>query len=394
MVLALFVAALCAATTWGLAYHFLSPNPGFPPIGHLPVHMGLGMPGIGMGMGFKGGFPKYGGFGGYGRGGFGQGGFGQGGNVRQPGYGNQEVLTCIAKDFQDLNSQVRLTLTTNRRVGGGGGGFGGSFGGGFGGPFGDFDDDDFFDDDDDEMSENFGSFEFRIDGTFVPSIALNKAGTYYVVITRFGRTADGCSADALGPVFHKNPRMGGMGLPGGMGGMGFPGGMGGMGFPGGFGGGMGFPGGFGGGMGMGSAYPGPYNSYGQNFYGGGNSIQGPLGQLQNPAIVGASATIYSTHINGVSKNDLLGRGIALCRSVSNGRCQGQIPYCCTIQRDSLSAMEVFVGDSESASDFDFPLSGGGNLVGVGPALGTGAAIGGALGGTTGIAATTNTGGLF
>ena len=256
-----------------------------------------------------------------------------------------------------------------------------------------WDDDD--DDDDDSIQANFGNYEFRIDGTFVPSIALNKAGTYYVVVTRYGRTADGCSADALGPVFNKMQNTGGMGgYPGGMGG--YPGGMGGFGFPGGMGMGMGmgYPGGFGGG----SAYPGPYNSYGQSFYGGnqgGGNFQGPLGQLQNPAIVGASATIYSTHINGVSKNDLLGRGIALCRSVSNGRCQGQIPYCCTIQRDSLSAMEVFVGDSESASDFDFPLGGGGNLVGVGPALGTGAAIGGALGGAPGgIAATTNTGGLF
>ncbi|RUS79494.1 hypothetical protein EGW08_012726 [Elysia chlorotica] len=315
-----------------------------------------------------------------------------------PGYVNPEVLTCIAKDYQDLNSQVRLTLTTNRRVGRGIGGMGG-MGGGFGNPF--FGDDDDFDmwdddDDDDDIEANFANYEFRIDGTFVPSIALNKAGTYYVVVTRYGRTADGCSADALGPVFNKMQSTGGMGgYPGGMGmggGYGFPGGMGmgmggGYGFPGGMG--MGY-GGFGGGPGYGP------NNYGQSFYGGnqGGNIQGPLGQLQNPAIVGASATIYSTHINGVSKNDLLGRGIALCRSVSNGRCQGQIPYCCTIQRDSLSAMEVFVGDSDSASDFDFPLGGGGNLVGVGPALG-GGALGGALGGATGsIGGTTNTGGLF
>ena len=69
--------------------------PGFPPIGHLPVHMGMGLPGIHLG-GMKGGYMK--GFPGkYGPGhgpGYGPGpGYGQGGNVRQPGYRGQEVWT-------------------------------------------------------------------------------------------------------------------------------------------------------------------------------------------------------------------------------------------------------------------------------------------------------------
>ena len=67
---------------------------------------------------------------------------------------------------------------------------------------------------------------------------------------------------------------------------------------------------------------------------------GIVGQLRNPAIVGTSATVYSDHIEGVSTYDLLGRGIALCRDVQNGQCLGQIPFCCTIERDSLPAMEM------------------------------------------------------
>merc|ERR1719361_892905 len=119
------------------------------------------------------------------------------------------------------------------------------------------------------------------------------------------------------------------GMPGmGLGGMGAMGGMGGM-----------------GGMGrMASPYSNNYN----NFWGG--SSQGgrgqALGALPNPAIVGASATVYSAHVSGISKNNLMGRGVALCRSVAGGRCQGFIPYCCTIGRDSLGAMELFVRDND------------------------------------------------
>merc|ERR1719361_2212876 len=127
--------------------------------------------------------------------------------------------------------------------------------------------------------------EFRLDGTVVPGAGMNKAGTYAVVITQYGRVADGCSAQSLGPVLHSqnlgnDKKMGGMaGM--GMSGFGLPGfGMGGMGHPG--------------------AMMGPYSSpYAGNFYG-------------------------------------------QRRAVDNGRCRGYIPFCCTIQRDSLSAMELFV----------------------------------------------------
>jgi len=118
--------------------------------------------------------------------------------------------------------------------------------------------------------------------------------------------------------------MGGMG---GMGGM-----MGGMG--------MGGMGGFG--SKYGSASRGPM---GNNFWQGNQQGQGMnqmVGQLRNPAIVGQSATVFSDHVDRISTNDLLGRGIALCKHVQNGQCVGTIPYCCTIARDNLPGMEISV----------------------------------------------------
>lgn len=124
---------------------------------------------------------------------------------------------------------------------------------------------------------------------------------------------------------------------------------------------------------------GPYSSpYAGNFYG--QRRGGVLGQLSNPAIVGPSATVYSAHVNGISKNDLLGRGVALCRAVDNGRCRGYIPFCCTIQRDSLSAMELFVQRPDDYDDDGFGGPIGGIGGGIGGPIGGGAIGGGAIGG--------------
>ena len=41
----------------------------------------------------------------------------------------------------------------------------------------------------------------------VPGAGMNKAGTYAVVITQYGRVADGCSAQSLGPVLHAQVRL-------------------------------------------------------------------------------------------------------------------------------------------------------------------------------------------
>merc|ERR1719242_547823 len=169
---------------------------------------------------------------------------GMGGGMGGQGQMRPEFLTCISKDQQDPSSQVRLTLTRSMRNNMGGRRMGGGMMGGpmMGSPFGD--------DMDMDMDLDDDLAEFRVDGTFVPGMSANKAGTYRVVITQFGRIADGCSAQSLGPVLSQHhirrrpSRMGGM--------------MGGM--PGGMGAGFGVPG-----MGMGSGMMGPYSRFGRNF---------------------------------------------------------------------------------------------------------------------------------
>merc|ERR1712121_565669 len=320
---------------------------------------GFGVPTHGMspygGMGgMGGGFPQMGGMGG------GMGGFDRGYREQEQRRPAPEFLTCISKDDDDQTSQIRLTLTRNRR---GAGRMQGPMMGGpmMGGPMGGLDG---FDDDDDENDE------FRVDGTFVPGMGANKAGPYRVVITQFGRVSDGCSAQSLGPVLQYDPsrnRRGGMGMHGGMG-MGMPG----------------FGGMHGGMMGMGGFRP-PMNKMGQKFWlaGQGGSPRAE-GEMHNAAIIGSSATVFSDHVQGISKNNLVGRGIALARVTRDGMIMGRIPYCCTIGRDNLPAMEMAVtrgrGGMNGAigiddfDDFDgtmvigAPMGGnlgGGNIVGGG-----------------------------
>merc|ERR1719295_1701635 len=113
----------------------------------------------------------------------------------------------------------------------------------------------------------------------------------------------------------------GMGMMGGMGGFGMMGGMGGF-------------------------HP-PMNRMGQNFWKGGP--QRHVGEMTNAAIIGTSATVYSDHLEGISKNQLVGRGMALCRHVRDGHCLGKIPYCCTIGRDNLPAMETASAAASAAT---------------------------------------------
>jgi len=298
------------------------------------------MGGMGMGGGFGGGFG--GGMGG---------GYGGGYHGRDKDDRHQEFLTCISKDDDDLTSQIRLTLTRNRMAKHRGGHPGAAMGGpGMGG--------DIYDEDDDDDAE------FRVDGTFVPGMgATSKAGSYRVVITQFGRTADGCIAPSLGPVLQRMPSRNHHQQPmGGFGGMPGFGGMGGM-------------------HGMGGFRP-PMNPMGQSFWqgNGGSHHKRNVGELHNAAIIGTSASVFSDHVTGISKNNLIGRGVALCRGVRDGMCLGRIPYCCTIGRDNLPAMEQAIqrgrgghmgGDMD---DYD-----GGMMLGVGAG-----GLGGNMGGVGGV----------
>merc|ERR1719239_1133989 len=240
-----------------------------------------------------------------------------------------ELLTCVSKDQDDLTSQIRLTFNRYRGASTPQNmatmGFDDDY---FDDDYFDDDefDDDYFDDDDFDdddyffggmpgMPDDSDDVEYRIDGAFVPGHGHNKAGSYQMVITKYGRTADGCNAEALGPILThemlgKQSRQlssRGRGMMGG--------------------------------------FPGPYQKFGANFWQGGQSGYGgqmgqmggmgqkPIGFLSNTAIVGGSASVYSTHVEGITKTDLLGRGVALCQRVEGGRCVGRIPYCCTVQRD-------------------------------------------------------------
>lgn len=322
-----------------------------------------------------------------------------------------ETMTCISKDDDDASSQIRLTLSPtrrgSRRFSSGMHPMGAAFGDDFTdnlndfadnyqdnfndlGEFGDFDFDDGF------FPLGGGSVgtsgdgdrvgEFRVDGTFIPSMSEDKAGTYQVVVTQYGRTSDGCSPAALGNVYSK-PRNNGINA--GFGGVGMGLGM---------------------GYGMQAVHPlgsfsyhktavtpfvGPYSPsmYGMGGFWNQASQQQqqrtPVGLMSNPAIVAGSATIFSAHLEGVSKNELMGRGIALCQSVQNGVCQGYIPFCCTITRDRIPAMELFVQSEElidtERGDTSFPINFGvtrGNSGMNNVGMGINQAIGGSLGGSS------------
>jgi len=148
-------------------------------------------------------------------------------------------------------------------------------------------------------------------------------------------------------------------------------------------------------MGMGGGFHPPMNRMGQSFWQGGP--QRAVGEMTNAAIIGTSATVFSDHLQGISKNQLVGRGLALCRGVRDGHCLGKIPYCCTIGRDNLPAMEMAISRRDDGfggfggydedegfgdSTFSHPIGGGGGgpvMVGVsGGAGGMPAGNGGGL----------------
>merc|ERR1719295_1497612 len=158
--------------------------------------------------------------------------------------------------------------------------------------------------------------------------------------------------------------------------------------------------------GMGHRFgPGSRGPMGNNFWQGSmmGGHKGPIGVLRNPAIVGASATVFSDHIEGVSTDDLLGRSIALCKDVQNGQCVGGVPYCCTISRDNLPAMEVSVRPNMNRMHggagmgaMGGAMMGGGMPMGMGGHPGMGSAMIGGIDtdGGDGISDNMNGGGLF
>ncbi|GFO26104.1 hypothetical protein PoB_005260900 [Plakobranchus ocellatus] len=171
-----------------------------------------------------------------------------------------EIYTAIGIDTFDSNSQVRLTITER-----------------FNNP-------------------RFSSFDaptdWYVQGTFLNSQLKNKAGTYYVVLTSGGRTADGCNGNTLGRV-------------------------------------------------VGRVFD-TQNRFNQ--YQGNNA---PVGLLPNQLLMGASGpTVYASTLEGISRRQLVGGAIAACQSINNGVCSGYIPYCATISKDLFPAMEVPVEEQQ------------------------------------------------
>ncbi|KAL8613204.1 hypothetical protein ACOMHN_043013 [Nucella lapillus] len=256
--------------------------------------------------------------------------------------GNQQqvdpnLLTCIGADANDLQSQIRLTIhpmDIGRSPLGplGFGGMGGALGG---------------------QSPN-SARDWTVNGMLLPSQVVQKAGSYQMAVFKGGRTFGECKSTALGEVLNA-PNGGQMGYMGHMGPMG-PMGLGGSPFS---------------HLGMGGFNP-LASMMGQM-----NQQQGS-GMISNPAIIGQGNTVYSGMIRQVSRNQLVGRSVAACQSIQNGRCLGAIAYCCTITRDSIPATEVFVdavvNPNVNAFRRPFGMQQGGALFGAG-AL-TGVPIGG------------------
>ena len=116
-------------------------------------------------------------------------------------------------------------------------------------------------------------------------------------------------------------------------------------------------------------------------------MQRPAGHLRNSIfVVQGGQTIYSARIQGVSRSQLLGAGIAVCRQVSsNGQCYGDVLQCCTIANDQVPASEVYRQQAQPGSGFGGGVLGGsvfgGGVGGVGFPLGGGGGGGGVLGGS-------------
>nr|KAG5713263.1 hypothetical protein BaRGS_007790 [Batillaria attramentaria] len=141
-----------------------------------------------------------------------------------------------------------------------------------------------------------------VHGYYKPSDLQQMAGMQLqVVVTQYGRVGDGCNAAAMGPAITSstNPLMtGGLGMMN------------------------------------------PYLSLQNGIFG--NSLQSrPAGHLDTPMVVmPGGLNMYSSTLNGVSRAQLQGAGVAICPSVgANGLCVGPIIMCCTLAKDMQMATQ-------------------------------------------------------
>merc|ERR1719216_676872 len=171
-----------------------------------------------------------------------------------------------------------------------------------------------------------------VHGTFIGSELISKAGAYHVVLTETGRTRDGCDAASLGRV------VGDVTSP-----------------------------------------------FGQ--------VSGDrlAGQMPDKLVMGTgSTTVYASRLLGVSRSQLAGAGVAVCQYITgDGLCGGDIPFCATVSKDNLPAMEVpRAGTSVPRTTivrFDINKLGGGfEQAGLGGGLGLGGGFDSGLGGTDGL----------
>lgn len=126
-----------------------------------------------------------------------------------------------------------------------------------------------------------------VQGTFLGSALGNAAGQYHVVLTENGRTRDGCSAVSLGRVM--------------------------------------------------TTVQDRYSPFAQRA----GAAPAMAGVLPDKLMMSASGTtVYASRLEGVTRQQLAGAGLAACQFVNNGYCSGKIAFCGTITKDNLPAMEV------------------------------------------------------
>ncbi|XP_070206400.1 uncharacterized PPE family protein PPE12-like [Littorina saxatilis] len=160
--------------------------------------------------------------------------------------------------------------------------------------------------------------EWLINGYYKPSSVTQISGSFQVLVTQYGRVNDGCNAVALGPAITSlNP--------------------------------------------FGNNPMNPFLNFGNNNFGQTRRA----GQLQNPLMVTQGGlTIYSDRLQGVSRSQLVGGGIAVCPQVgSGGECYGIVLQCCTIANDQVPASEMYVtpgGQQQGGLQGGFGAGGFGN----------------------------------
>merc|ERR1712154_326831 len=103
-----------------------------------------------------------------------------------------------------------------------------------------------------------------------------------------------------------------------------------------------------------------------------------------------STTVYASRLLGVSRSQLAVAGVAVCQYITgDGLCGGDIPFCATVSKDNLPAMEVpCAGTSVPRTTivrFDINKLGGGfEQAGLGGGLGLGGGFDSGLDRTDGL----------